>query len=186
MLRLWRNKVFWAPYYIHHLFTTATLDPLQFAYLPNRCTDDAIAHLVILTHTDSRKRANIRLSFVDFRPVFNTIIPSRLLTRLSSLGLQPSCASGSSISYPADSRLSKWASMCHPPSSSTPGPPRAACWALWCTPFTSLTVWQHQIPTRWSNSYTTHLWRVWSQITTNPHTSLRLTFWTGVRTTTWS
>ena len=53
-----------------------TLDPLQFAYRPNRSTDDAI---FIAFHT--------AFSHLDKR---NTIVPSNLITKLRTLGLNTS------------------------------------------------------------------------------------------------
>ncbi len=45
-----------------------TLDPLQFAYRPNRSTDDAISHVLhsSLTHIDSKNGNYVRLLFIDF------------------------------------------------------------------------------------------------------------------------
>ncbi len=46
----------------------ATLDPLQFAYHPNRSTDDAISQVLhsSLTHIDSKKGNYVRLLFIDY------------------------------------------------------------------------------------------------------------------------
>ncbi|KAK3564752.1 hypothetical protein QTP86_024965, partial [Hemibagrus guttatus] len=68
-----------------------TLDPLQFAYHPNRPTDDAITttlHLA-LTHLDN-KDSYVRMLFIDFSSAFNTIIPQHLIDKLSPLGLNTS------------------------------------------------------------------------------------------------
>ncbi|KAK3545642.1 hypothetical protein QTP70_008782 [Hemibagrus guttatus] len=68
-----------------------SLDPLQFAYRPNRSTDDAITttlHLA-LTHLD-KKDSNVRILFTDFSSAFNTIIPQHLIEKLSLLGLTTS------------------------------------------------------------------------------------------------
>ncbi|KAK3516299.1 hypothetical protein QTP70_009421 [Hemibagrus guttatus] len=61
-----------------------TLDPLQFAYCPNRSTDDAISHLLhtSLTHLDTRKGNYVKMLFVDYSSAFNTIILSTLTTKL--------------------------------------------------------------------------------------------------------
>ncbi|KAK3558854.1 hypothetical protein QTP86_030445, partial [Hemibagrus guttatus] len=59
-----------------------SLDPLQFAYRPNRSTDDAITttlHL-FLTHLDN-KDTYVRMLFIDFSSAFNTIIPQHLRNR---------------------------------------------------------------------------------------------------------
>ncbi len=54
-----------------------TLDPLQFAYHPNRSTDDAIYQVLhsSLTHIDSKYGNYVRLLFIDYSSAFNTIVP---------------------------------------------------------------------------------------------------------------
>jgi hypothetical protein len=60
-----------------------TLDPLQFAYLPNRSTDDAISIVLhtVLSHLDKRN-TYMRMLFIDYSSALNTIVPSKLLTKL--------------------------------------------------------------------------------------------------------
>ncbi len=68
-----------------------TLDPLQFAYRPNRSTDDAISstlHLA-LTHLEN-KDSYVRMLFIDFSSAFNTIMPQQLINKLNLLGLNNS------------------------------------------------------------------------------------------------
>ncbi|KAK3531741.1 hypothetical protein QTP70_027281 [Hemibagrus guttatus] len=68
-----------------------SLDPMQFAYRPNRSTDDAITttlHLS-LTHLDN-KDTYVRMLFIDFSSAFNTIIPQHLNEKLSLLGINTS------------------------------------------------------------------------------------------------
>ncbi len=68
-----------------------TLDPLQFAYRPNRSTDDTISstlHLA-LTHLEN-KDSYVRMLFIDFSSAFNTIIPQQLINKLNLLGLNNS------------------------------------------------------------------------------------------------
>ncbi len=69
-----------------------TLDPLQFAYRPNRSTDDAISHVLhsSLTHIDSKNGNYVRLLFIDYSSAFNTIVPTKLAVTLSDLGLNTS------------------------------------------------------------------------------------------------
>ncbi len=69
----------------------ATLDPLQFAYRPNRATDDAISQVLhsSLTHT-AKKRNYVRLLFIDYSSAFNTIVPIKLAVKLTNLGLNSS------------------------------------------------------------------------------------------------
>jgi hypothetical protein len=68
-----------------------TLDPLQFAYRPNRSTDDAIS---IALHTDlshlDKRNTYVRMLFIDYSLAFNTIVSSKLITKLRTLGLNTS------------------------------------------------------------------------------------------------
>ncbi|KAK1788810.1 hypothetical protein P4O66_002619 [Electrophorus voltai] len=67
------------------------LDPLQFVYHSNRSTDEAISttlHLA-LTHLD-KKGTYVRMLFIDFSSIFNTIVPQHLIGKLSLLGLNTS------------------------------------------------------------------------------------------------
>ncbi|KAI3369260.1 hypothetical protein L3Q82_007515 [Scortum barcoo] len=65
-----------------------SLDPLQFAYRPNRSTEDAIALTLhtALSHLDQRD-TYVRMLFIDYSSAFNTIVPSKLVTKLRDLGL---------------------------------------------------------------------------------------------------
>ncbi len=71
---------------------TVTLDPLQFAYRPNRSTYDAISQVMhsSLTHIDSTNGNYVRLLFIDCSSAFNTIVPTKLAVKLSDLGLNTS------------------------------------------------------------------------------------------------
>ncbi len=70
----------------------ATLDPLQFAYRPNRSTDDTISQVLhsSLTHIDSKNGNYARLLFIDYSSAFNNIVPTKLAVKLSDLGLNTS------------------------------------------------------------------------------------------------
>jgi hypothetical protein len=67
------------------------LNPLQFAYRPNRSTDDSIfiALHTALSHLDKRN-TYVRMLFIGYSLVFNTIVPSKLITKLRILGLNTS------------------------------------------------------------------------------------------------
>ncbi len=69
-----------------------TLDPLQFAYRPNRSTDKAISQVLhsSLTHIDSKNGNYVRLLFIDYSSAFNTIVPTKLAVKLSDLGINNS------------------------------------------------------------------------------------------------
>ncbi|KAI4902937.1 hypothetical protein NFI96_005134 [Prochilodus magdalenae] len=66
----------------------STLDPHQFAYRTNRSTDDAVSLAIhtALNHLDSTN-SYVRMLFIDFSSALNTIIPSRLIHKLSALGI---------------------------------------------------------------------------------------------------
>ena len=68
-----------------------TLDPLQFAYCPNRSTDDVISTALhtALSHLDKRN-TYVRMLFIDYSTAFNNIVPSKLITKLRNLGLNTS------------------------------------------------------------------------------------------------
>ena len=68
-----------------------TLDPFQFAYRQNRSTVDAtsVALHTALSHLDNNN-SYVRMLFIDFSSAFNTIIPSKLITKLSDLGIDTS------------------------------------------------------------------------------------------------
>jgi hypothetical protein len=55
-----------------------TLDPLQFAYRPNRFTDDAISFLLhtALSHLEKRN-TYVRMLFIDYSSAFNAIVHYR-------------------------------------------------------------------------------------------------------------
>jgi hypothetical protein len=62
---------------------SASLDPLQFAYLSNRSTDDAISITLhtTLSHLDKRN-TYVRMLFIDYSSAFNAIVPSKLIIKL--------------------------------------------------------------------------------------------------------
>ncbi len=73
-------------------FIPATLNPLQFAYRPNKSTDDAISQVLhsSLSHIDRNNGNYVRLLFIDYSSAFNTIFPTKLAVKLSDLGLNTS------------------------------------------------------------------------------------------------
>ena len=62
-----------------------TLDPLQFAYHPNRSTDDtiAIALHTVLSHLDKRN-TYVGMLFIIYSSALNTIVPSKLIIKLGA------------------------------------------------------------------------------------------------------
>ena len=69
-----------------------TLAPLQFAYHPNRSTDDviSIALHTALSHLD-KINTYVRMLFIGYSSEFNTIVPSKLNNKLK---LDPSLPGG--------------------------------------------------------------------------------------------
>ena len=63
-----------------------TLDPLQFAYCPNRATNNAISITLqtALSHLD-KNNTYVRMLFIDYSLAFNTIVPTKLSTKLRTL-----------------------------------------------------------------------------------------------------
>ncbi len=64
------------------------MDNLQFAYLPNRSTEDAINFFLhnVVTHLDNSK-TYARCLFIDYSSAFNTMQPHILLDRLEEYGV---------------------------------------------------------------------------------------------------
>ena len=61
-----------------------TLDPLQFAYRPNRPTDVSISCHTAISNLDKRN-TNMRMLFIDYSSAFNTIVPTKIITKLRPL-----------------------------------------------------------------------------------------------------
>ena len=73
--------------------TNSNMDPLQFTYRHNPCTDDAgaLAQHFVMYHLES-PNMYARILFVDYRSVFNTVIPQKLFGKLHLLSLEaPMC-----------------------------------------------------------------------------------------------
>jgi hypothetical protein len=68
-----------------------TLDPLQIAYRLNSSTDDAISSALhtALSHLYKRN-TSVRMRFIDYSSAFNTIVPSKLITKLRMMGVNTS------------------------------------------------------------------------------------------------
>ncbi len=81
----------WFPPPLKNLSLSLCLS-LQFAYRPNRSTDDAISQVLhsSLTHIDRKNGNYVRLLFIDYSSAFNTIVPTKLAVKLSDLGLNTS------------------------------------------------------------------------------------------------
>ena len=64
-----------------------SLDPLQFAYINGRSTDDATCYLLhrLTKHLDDRYSNTVRATFIDYSSTFNTIQPHILMNKLNHL-----------------------------------------------------------------------------------------------------
>ena len=68
-----------------------TLDPLQFAYCPNRSTNDEISIVLHTALSHLNKRITyVRMLFIDYSSAFNTIVPSKIINKRRTLGLNTS------------------------------------------------------------------------------------------------
>ena len=66
------------------------LDPLQFAYFPNRSTDDNLYCTPHCPFPPGQNNTYVRMLFIDYSSAFNTIVPSKRITKLRTLGLNTS------------------------------------------------------------------------------------------------
>ncbi len=75
----------------YYLCKPSRLDPLQFTYCQNRNLEDANSTALhsALSHLDNSNTC-VRMLFSDFCSAFSTIIPSKLMTKLSYLGINTS------------------------------------------------------------------------------------------------
>ena len=64
-------------------------DPLQFAYLKGRSTDDAISCIIhyMSRHLDKKSSNTVRTLFIDYSSAFNTIQPHLMINKLNALGV---------------------------------------------------------------------------------------------------
>ncbi len=132
--------------------TGPLLDPLQFAYRATRSMDDAVnmgLHYV-LQHLD-RPGTYVRILFVDFSWAFNTIIPNRLLPKLTQLSVPTSICQWIT-SFPTDKQhpapirsalellRAVFSPQCSSPSTPTTAhlkTPLSSSWSLQATPQSS-------------------------------------------------
>ena len=71
-------------------YTKPIMDKLQFAYLPNRSTDDATTTLIyeLSQHLDRISKSKYaRCLFIDYSSAFNTMQPHTLINRLAEYNI---------------------------------------------------------------------------------------------------
>jgi hypothetical protein len=65
-----------SPSFFRSYIIPETLDPLQFAYRPNRSTDIAISiALYTALSLQNRRNTYVRRLFIDYSSAFNTMVP---------------------------------------------------------------------------------------------------------------
>ena len=129
-----------------------TLDPLHFAYGPNRSTDDAISITLhpALSHLDKR-RTDVRMMFIDYSTAFNTIVPTKLITKLRTLGLNTSLCNWILDFLTGRPQVVGFGSL-------TLGPLRGVYLLPSCILCSPTTAWPHTTPTSLLSLLTTHQW----------------------------
>ena len=67
------------------------LDLFQFAFLKNRCIEDAVAIALhnVLQFLDKKMPNYVRMLFIDYSSAFNTISPPKLFDKLIALNIEP-------------------------------------------------------------------------------------------------
>jgi hypothetical protein len=136
-----------------------TLDPLQYAYWQNRSTDHVISiglHTAI-SHMDKRNTF-MRMLFIDYSSLFNKIVPSKLITKLRSLGLNTSLCNwilDFLIGRPQVVRVGNNTSATL---TLNMGAPQWCCLGPSCTPCSPMTAWPHTTPTPSSSLPITQRW----------------------------
>ncbi len=153
----------------------ATLDPLQFAYRPNRSTDDAISQVLhsSLTHIDSTNGNYVRLLFIDYSSAFNTIVPTKLAVKLSDLGLNTSLCDWIQDFLTARPQVVKVGQFTSNSIILNIGAPQGCVLSPLSTLSTPMTACPHTAPL-----LSLHLWIIlwfWASLTTmmRPHTWMR-------------
>ena len=70
-------------------FVKDSMDPLQFAYIKGRSTEDAICTVMhkITQHLDERTSNTVRVLYIDFSSAFNTIVPHIMVNKLAELNI---------------------------------------------------------------------------------------------------
>ena len=66
------------------------LDPNQFSYRKNKCTEDAtlLYNNLVVEHLEN-KNAYVRSVFIDFSSAFNTLKPDIVINKLRTLNVSP-------------------------------------------------------------------------------------------------
>ena len=68
-------------------YVESRLDPMQFAYLKGRSTNDAVVTVIhrIAEHLDKHSSHTARVLYIDFSSAFNTIQPHKMVEKLEQL-----------------------------------------------------------------------------------------------------
>ncbi|KAK6328491.1 hypothetical protein J4Q44_G00004690 [Coregonus suidteri] len=127
-------------------------EPLQFADRPNRSIDDAISIALhtALTHLDKRN-TYVRMLFIDYSSAFNTLVPSKLVTKLRTLGLNTSLCNWILDFLTGLPQVVREGNI-------TSATLTLMCLVPSCTPCSPTTSWPRTTPTPSSSLLTTRWW----------------------------
>ena len=129
-----------------------TLDPLQFAYLPNRSTDDVIAITLhtALSYLDKRN-TYVRILLIEYSSAFNTLVPSKLIIKLGALGLNPALCNLVLDFLRGCPQVVKIGNNTYTLLILNTGAPQGCVLSLLLYSLLTMTVWQHTLPTQSSS-----------------------------------
>jgi hypothetical protein len=124
------------------------LDPLQFAYRPKRPTDDAISIALhtVLSHLD-KILTYVRMWFIDYSSAFNTIVLTKLITMLRTMGLNTSLCNWILDYLTGLPQVERLGNNTSATLTSTLGPLRGASLVPFCTPCLPTTASPNTTPT---------------------------------------
>ena len=135
-----------------HIVSHWSLDKLQFAYRPNKSTDDTIAITLhtALSHLDKRN-TYVRMLFIDYSSAFNTIVPSKLIIKLEALGLNVALCNWGLDILTGRPQVVKVGNITSTPLILNTGAPQGCVLSVFsapsCTPCSPMTAWPSTHPT---------------------------------------
>ena len=134
-----------------------TLDPLQFAYRPNRSTDEAILNRTPHCPFSPGQKEHVRMLFIDYRSAFNTIVPSKLITKLRTQGLNTSLCNWILDVLTGRPQVVRVGNNTSATLILNTGA-RGVCLVPSCTPCSPATAWPNMTPTPSLSLLTTQQW----------------------------
>jgi hypothetical protein len=134
-----------------------TLDPLQIAYRSTRSTYGIISIHTALSHLD-KNNTYVRMLFIDYSSAFSTIVPSRLNTKLRTLGLNTPLCNWILYFLTGCPQVVRVGNNTSAMLTHNTGAPRDACSVPSCTPCSPTTAWPSMTPTPSLGLLTTQQW----------------------------